>query len=631
MIRNYPVTSGLILLNVLVFGFFAWQQETIMFSGAEDFLAIFKAGANFNPFTLDGEPWRVITSMFLHANIIHLFVNMFGLYQIGRMLEDDLGPVRLFLLYGVTGIFGGIASLTFNLFVISVGASGAVFGLYGFYIVSELLRHYHNRSALISIVVSFVTFAVVNYFVAMSMPVDTAAHLGGMISGAVLAGSRWWTRTPSLAVLCVALLVALSALLILPKEQVKYYSIFQQVMNTEDHQRHLYDQHLTDQQLADSLHTVLYRWDSIRHQLHRMQFVPQKLLHDTATLSAYLLLRREETFYRMTGIEKESYVYSDSIDLVFHKLDRIPKLQYNLNYRGYGGEEDSSEDHPVELSETTTVFYDSSWVETEADNAVYYRIGRRDSLKRWQGDVTDYYRDGKVQMKGGYLDDMNNGIFRYYSPKGSYESAGRYEKETPVGKWEYYYPSGRLHSEVVYAGRAYTKNVYDTAGNLQVKDGNGKQVTWYPNGIVEEEGQFSNGFRQGVWRGYHRDGKPFFEEYYRDNLLVRGMAIDAAGNHYVYDQSSLYPTPVSGWTAYKKYLNDEVKRPSPAKEKSGSVKLTFTVDKDGTIRDFVILESLGTPYNREAIRLVKEGPPWRAALLQGHIKTQAKSYVEVEF
>jgi membrane associated rhomboid family serine protease/antitoxin component YwqK of YwqJK toxin-antitoxin module len=632
MIRNYPVTSGLILMNLLIFISFSWQQETVMFSDAEDFLILFQAGANFNPFTLDGEPWRIITSMFMHANIIHLFANMFGLYQIGRLLEDDLGSLRLLLVYMITGIFGGVASLVFNLFVFSVGASGAVFGLYGYYIVNELLVHYRDRSALINIVTSFAVFVVINYFIAISMPVDTAAHIGGVVSGAVLATTaRFRRRYFSPVLLSVILLSAASTLLVLPKDQVQYYAIFRQVMDTEDHQRKLYDQQLPDQQVADSLTIVLHQWDSIRSQLQALQHVPRGLRYDTAVLSTYLQLRRVETRYRLTGIEKESYVYLDSLGIIYHKLDSVPKLEHNLDYRIHHSADNPPEDPAAPSLEAVTVYYDSNWVETEADNAVYHRVGHRDSLNRWQGDVRDYYRDGAIQMKGKYRDDMNHGVFIYYSPEGKYESAGRYEKENPAGKWEYFYPTGKLHREVVYAGRAYTKNVYDTLGNLQVENGNGRQVTWYSNGVIEEEGQFVNGWCQGTWRGYHRNGKPYFEEYYRDNLLVKGMAIDTAGNRYIYDQSSLYPSPVPGWTAYRKYLRDNLKRPVILKRKSGSVKLVFTVDEDATIRDFVILESLGAPYDQEAIRLVNEGPRWRPALLRGHVKIQSKSYVEVAF
>ena len=62
-------------------------------------LAILYAGANLNPFTLGGEPWRIITSMFLHFGIIHLLVNMFALYSLGKPLESESGSVRFLLLY----------------------------------------------------------------------------------------------------------------------------------------------------------------------------------------------------------------------------------------------------------------------------------------------------------------------------------------------------------------------------------------------------------------------------------------------------------------------------------------------------------------------------------------------------
>ena len=250
---------------------------------------------------------------------------------------------------------------------------------------------------------------------------------------------------------------------------------------------------------------------------------------------------------------------------------------------------------------------------------------------RWQGDVRDYFLDGKIQMKGRYLDDMHHGVFRYYTSKGKYEALGRYDKERPVGKWEEYHPNGVLEKEIYYGNQTFTKSVFDSLGRPQVTNGNGKQITWHANGAVAEEGMYEDGLKQGYWYGYHPSGKPHYQELYRNDLLVRGVAMTEGGERYIYDQVSVFPFPVMGMEAYRRYLEENVNRPEEARRLRGVVKLTFMVDRDGDIRDFVVMESLCIPCDQEAIRLVKEGPPWRPGVERGHIKIQSRGMVEVYF
>lgn len=629
MFRKHPVTTGIIAANLLVFGLLAWQQETLMFDEYEDYLALFWSGANFNPLTLDTQSWRLLTSMFLHGNVIHLLVNMYALFSIGRPLEEELRPFRFFVVYLITGLAGGIASLVFGLFAVSVGASGAIFGLYGFYILGEVFMSYRNKEALLNLVINFVIFVAVNYMVATHINVDTAAHIGGFLAGAALAVVRMLFKGLSPVALFVILLSFIPIVLLLPRDQVQYYKLFQSVIREEDHQQQLYRQNLSDHQLADSLKLSLGQWDSIRHTLRSLPRIPRGLEHDTTVLSAYLSLRRDEVAFQVKEVERESYVYLDSLEITHQKLDSLPPLQHILNFTLTDAQaSEAPTDSPKsERLEQVRVLYDSNWAETASYDAPYFRIGTRDSLGRWQGNVRDYYSTGNVQMKGNYRDGMQHGVFRYYSNTRKYESAGRYDKEMPVGKWEYFHNNGTLHREVYYTDRVFTKSVYDTAGNAQVVNGEGRQVDWYPNGTVKEEGIYKNGTRQGIWKGYYSDGRLHYEEYYENNLLVKGRALDRKGHGYIYDESGLYPRPAIGFTLYKKYLKDNIRKTG----KSGKVKLTFSVDEDGALRDFVILESLDLDCDREAIRLVQNGPAWLPVLLHGHIPTRAQGFVEVEF
>jgi membrane associated rhomboid family serine protease len=632
--KRSPVVTGLIVANVLVFAVLAWRQWTLTFSDPDDFLVLLFTGANFNPLTLGGQPWRLLSSMFMHANAIHLLVNMMALYNIGSVLEEKIGSTRILVIYMIAGIAGGLASLVFNLFLASVGASGAIFGIYGYLLLSEIVENYYNREALQSILISFAIFLVVTYLLAQQANVDNAAHAGGFAAGLILAAWHTFTKRRSLFLLFVILFISPVALLIVPKGQLRYFELFQRVIRTEERLDGVKRQNLDNGPFLDSLKTLSVSWDSLKRDLDSLSSVPPGLMHDTSVMASYIALRKREVDYHIRWIERESYIYRDSLEVTYAALNDLPRFEHPLGLRAPKPGEQAAADSVQKKEpahEPIQVFYDSNWVETDNHAAArYFRLGWRDSLGRWQGDVRDYYISGKIQMKGRYTDNMHDGVFLYYSEEDHYESAGRYEREDPVGKWEYYYPNGRLHREVVYAGRTFTRSVYDTAGVAQVVNGNGRQVTWHATGAVSEEGAFENGLRQGLWRGFYADGKPYFEEYYRDNRLERGRSLDVHGNKYVYDVTSLLPYPESGMPAYRQYLRSGVKM-SGLGARGEVVKLVFTVDRDGSVRDFVVLDKGCTGCAEEAIRLVKAGVRWRPALLRGQERVQAQAYLEVEF
>src|SRR5262249_41615144 len=88
-------------------------------------------GANYGPDTLGGQYWRVITSCFLHIGIIHLLLNMWCLWSLGRLLERLVGPATTVGVYLVTGVGAALLSLSWDPMRVSAGASGAIFGIAG--------------------------------------------------------------------------------------------------------------------------------------------------------------------------------------------------------------------------------------------------------------------------------------------------------------------------------------------------------------------------------------------------------------------------------------------------------------------------------------------------------------------
>ena len=629
-----PISTYILLgINVSIFGWLALQQQSLMFDRDIDSLAILRVGANFNPFTLGSQPWRIITSMFLHYGIIHLAVNMYALYTLGTLLEPAMGTKRFLLLYFFCGIAAGLASLTFLVYIPSAGASGALFGLFGYQLGAEIIGNFHDRRRLVNVFLNFVVFVLINGYIAMKVNVDVAGHIGGFLAGLLLATFHfkfhWFIKEKYLVLLLILLA---STLLLLPKDQVRYYRIFQQVLKTDDRINSFYAGIRSDGEIKDSLAAILPIWDSISSSLAHLKKVPPQLAADTAILKDYVHLRRQGTFYRIRLIERQSYIYLDSLEILDSSFSSLPPLKYVLNFK--------AKDTQSVPADTATakqpflypakVYYDGQWKETDdLMSAKFFRVGQKDSLGRWQGSVIDHFKDGEIQMKGKYQKDMKDGVFIYYSNRRTYESAGRYEKEQAVGKWENFHWNGALRSEIFYGDETFTASVFDSLGNRQVVNGNGTSKHWYSSGQVAEEGEYKNGKREGLWYGFHPDGKPYYKEQYHNNRLIHGVSEGQDGRRYVYDYLSEVPFPVTGMPAFKKYV-DQHKR-MPFRTRHGKVKVVFSVGIDGSTSNYVIIQSISVDCDNEAIRLLKDGPKWRPALLHGQEKIPTQGYVEIEF
>lgn len=146
-------------------------------------------GANQGALTIGHEWWRLVTSMFLHGGLVHLVVNMLSLLYLGRVAHFRFGPGAFFLSYFVSGIAGSLLSLAVNANRVSIGASGAIFGLAGALFASTFTRNpglqeanKRFRTELLKVLGFNLVFG------ALSPGIDNAAHVGGLIGG-VLTGA----------------------------------------------------------------------------------------------------------------------------------------------------------------------------------------------------------------------------------------------------------------------------------------------------------------------------------------------------------------------------------------------------------------------------------------------------------
>ncbi|GAB2227718.1 hypothetical protein Droror1_Dr00009545 [Drosera rotundifolia] len=126
--------------------------------------------------------WRLLTCMWLHAGLIHLVVNMLSLVFIGIRLEQQFGFVKIGIIYVVSGFGGSILSSLFIQNSISVGASGALFGLLGA-MLSELITNWTIYTNKVAALVTLLLVVLINLAVGILPHVDNFAHIGGFLTG----------------------------------------------------------------------------------------------------------------------------------------------------------------------------------------------------------------------------------------------------------------------------------------------------------------------------------------------------------------------------------------------------------------------------------------------------------------
>jgi len=142
---------------------------------------LFGRGALFGPLVADGEYWRLITGGFLHSGLIHLGFNMYLLWMLGNMLEPELGQVRFGLVYLVSLLSGSAMALLVDPNVVTVGASGAVFGLMACAFLELRARGFDPMATgigpliLMNLVISFLP----------GLNISWGGHVGGLVGGAI--------------------------------------------------------------------------------------------------------------------------------------------------------------------------------------------------------------------------------------------------------------------------------------------------------------------------------------------------------------------------------------------------------------------------------------------------------------
>jgi rhomboid protease GluP len=176
-----PVTSVLIAINIIMYIISAVISKS--FWDIDPYTLLF-LGGQYGPLIEYGQWWRLVTAMFLHGGLLHILFNMYALYILGDQIERIFGKIRYIVLYFVTGVIASVFSYIIEPDILSVGASGAIFGLFGALLIFAIIeRDKINKGALGNLVF----IIVLNLYIgANSSNINNYAHIGGLISGIVL-------------------------------------------------------------------------------------------------------------------------------------------------------------------------------------------------------------------------------------------------------------------------------------------------------------------------------------------------------------------------------------------------------------------------------------------------------------
>lgn len=190
---SFQITAAnivIIVFNVLVF---MLTNYTHIFGGSD--LVVEKGALSWYQVKESSEYYRIITSMFMHSDISHLFNNMLVLLFIGGILERTVGKFKYLIIYFSSGIIAGVCSISYNMWreygnapyektTISIGASGAIFGIVGAILCIIIFKRGRLEQINFRQIIMFVILSLYNGFA--NSRIDQAAHVGGFLAGLIL-------------------------------------------------------------------------------------------------------------------------------------------------------------------------------------------------------------------------------------------------------------------------------------------------------------------------------------------------------------------------------------------------------------------------------------------------------------
>ena len=182
--KHYPLTYIIILLNIAIYFLVALSGSSFIDLNTR---LLVDWGALYGPVIVaEGAWWRLLSAMFLHGGMTHLLMNMVSLYLVGRGLESYFSRGAYLSIYLFSGLIGGLVSLYIHPVSVGIGASGAIFGVFGALAGFFLAHRDRIGDYTKAFMKDFIAVLGLNLFIGLAIPsVDMSAHIGGLLVGLV--------------------------------------------------------------------------------------------------------------------------------------------------------------------------------------------------------------------------------------------------------------------------------------------------------------------------------------------------------------------------------------------------------------------------------------------------------------
>lgn len=328
---GYYVTYTLIGINILIFIAMLFGGVSIINPTGEDIL---NWGGNMRAYTASGEWWRLITCVFVHIGIIHLLFNMYALFSVGVYLEPILGRWRFLAAYLATGVLASVTSLWWSADRVSAGASGAIFGMYGFFL-ALLTTNYIDKEARQGLLKSILVFVGFNLVYGLKAGIDNAAHVGGLVSGFALGYIFYLMERKKVAALIfIAIAAALTILITVPvlkdknDDSAKFTRVWEQFAALEaEGLKPLQDREkFSSAEFIQKAETIsMPAWMKIKSLLKETQNynLPPNIMDQRHLLNKYTDLRIQHTELWIKAEKENDGTYYKTMDSLATEIDGV--------------------------------------------------------------------------------------------------------------------------------------------------------------------------------------------------------------------------------------------------------------------------------------------------------------------
>ncbi len=268
------------------------------------------------------------------------------------------------------------------------------------------------------------------------------------------------------------------------------------------------------------------------------------------------------------------------------------------------------------------------------DSADYIRVIEEPDSGAVFFNIKEFYPNGTKKLLGkvSSFDPhiVYEGVVVSYFKSGIKKSSITYKKNVPEGIAYYFFEDGRVKKQIEYLESdpkvkvkgGGLKLIYqvDTLGQVYVKDGNGHLIerTINEKDTLIEEGDYKDGFKEGIWKGRYTSGKSSYIEEYGLAKFISGTQT-IGDKIYEYAVLEVVPDFKGGINEFYKYLGRSIKYPEDALSRNitGTVIVKFAIEEDGRIVNAEIVRSVYPSIDKETLRLILGMPKWKPGILRG--------------